>query len=84
MTGLRPVSTKEVAEAIGKSESQTRKDLEKLERAGRVKRVGERGGWLPAQPPLLDLYALAGLPRPSQGSPATKQSGTPEESQSDG
>ena len=46
------------------SERQTRRILEKCERMGMVKRVGERGGWLPSKPAPIDLYAAAGIPRP--------------------
>ena len=63
-TRRRPVSTAEVAAELGMSERQTRRILEKCERMGMVKRVGERGGWLPSKPAPIDLYAAAGIPRP--------------------
>jgi DNA-binding IscR family transcriptional regulator len=62
----RPVSTKEIADEIGKSLPQTRRILAKLERLGYAKRVGERGGWVPSQPPVLDLYSICGLPKPER------------------
>lgn len=58
------MSTAEVAAELGKSERQTRRILERCERMGMVKRVGERGGWLPSKPTPIDLYAAAGIPHP--------------------
>lgn len=65
----RPMMTREVADKIGKSERQTQRILAKLERLGRAKRVGERGGWLPSRPPVLDLYAMCSLPQPTRIKP---------------
>jgi hypothetical protein len=52
-----PVTTKQLAERLGRKERQVRYDLEKLEVIGDVARVGQRGGWLPASPSCIDLYA---------------------------
>jgi hypothetical protein len=44
------VSSSEVAKRIDRNEKSVRRSLIRLEQAGFVKRVGERGGWVPSSP----------------------------------
>ena len=47
------MTTKQIAERVGKSEQYVRRVMAKLERMKLVVRKGERGGWmLSAQPPI--------------------------------
>ena len=46
-SGRQPVSTAKVSERLGVGERETRYILNDLEGLGMVRRVGERGGWLP-------------------------------------
>ena len=43
-----PLRTMFIADTMGKSDRALRYTLVRLERQGRVMRVGQRGGWLPA------------------------------------
>lgn len=54
------VSTSEIATAIGKSCQYVRKTLADLAERGHVHRVGKRLGWIPTQPPTIDLRARGG------------------------
>lgn len=44
-----PVRTQILADTVGKNERRIRETLTKMERAGYVRRRGQRGGWLPAK-----------------------------------
>lgn len=44
-----PVRTLIVADLLGKHDRTLRMVLVRLEQQGRVRRVGQRGGWLPAR-----------------------------------
>lgn len=49
---------------VGKKERWVREVLSGLSDRGFVARVNQRSGWTLTQPPIIDLYAAAGLPPP--------------------
>jgi len=58
------VSSSALAEAIGKTERHVRKTLGSLADRGLVHRIGQRGGWLPADPPTIRLATAAAATPP--------------------
>lgn len=52
LLGKSTVSTAEIVESIGLTDSLIWRHLRALERRGLVRKVGERGGWLPVEQPM--------------------------------
>lgn len=61
LLGGSPHSTRSIAEEVSKDGRWVLRMLANLERRGFVRRVGQRGGWFPCKPPMVDLYAAAGF-----------------------
>lgn len=68
--GLSPLSSNQIAESAKKDLRWVIRILNGLSDRGFVDKVGERGGWILTQPPMIDLYAAAGceIARPASSS----------------
>ena len=67
---MRPVTTAEIARAIGKTDRHTQRILVSQERRHLVRRVGQRSGWLLTQAGIAFLTPTPPFPSPAAAEPA--------------